>query len=971
VGSNWGSGDIDPTGVVIQYNNIHGNYWGLFYSTDLTNGVTAEKNYWGDATGPHHDPNNPLPFHGLGDDVSANVDFMPWYATNTTTPATENATLKGNYGSRTIIEVFTSDALTEALANCNDGDEIVLGSATFTGDFTVSDDITISAASGAVPVIEGTVTIDNNNVTLDGLTIDADTGDPAVVINAGLTGIVINNGSILADGEDPAWAIDNNSSGDINIENNWWGSASPVWANLLANQSTPSSYSSAAPISIYVSATESLIKDDIEQTYSVTANAVEDLYAFTVQLKFLKADFDAPLWADFTLGSAYTGSGNTTFFNYVDDSDVTYYMYTVTGGFNGAVNGVTGSDVVLFTADLTSKTDADNILGSLIALPNGVVVLKDHLNANITCSGTTGKVITIDSSEPYMTAIAETQNQTIPIDHPASAAVDYACVQATTLGLAFHDNYNLDYIKYKIQLQSATDPTAIINFSADVETGINGTLWNNSGSDWQIPDGVLNNAVNDLPTGDYDIFFLAVDDAGNFDIPSGWKFKIDKTAPGPITWETGDFCRPTANANNSIDLAWTNPGTGVDKIHIWYLDYSTLAGASAYPEFATATTPLNPATDWPDPYEAGTDGNWTRITDSDTGEDYPWNCSAEGRGYYYFALFVEDAAGVMSTHPATYGESVSYWPGDVEATDGDVDAADISALSAVWGLEHGDTGWNNVIDVGPTTDNGRHSRPTPDDDINIEDLMIFAMNYLNTDYTVYTRDDIPAPVPIQIELEYEQIDNQIIAELILSENTGFIKGLNIPVDYGSGLVLESVQFGAIWPEGSFFIHTNNDNVVELSGSVLGSDSCIEENGVIATIIFQVTGQATSMELQHMTARTFDNQEIEIIDNPETDSEDPYPDIPIKNILGTNYPNPFNPSTIIKFGLKKEVKVRIAMYNIRGQKVKTLVNDIMPAGYHQVIWNGKNENNRPVSSGVYFYMMEAGNYTKIRRAILLK
>ncbi|MCK4311663.1 MAG: right-handed parallel beta-helix repeat-containing protein, partial [Candidatus Cloacimonetes bacterium] len=987
IGSNLLTGNNKPTGTTITGNDIHGNYHGLYvrdYATLSPDdpsvlSVTAEKNYWGSAKGPDDPNNTPAlnPYYTIlgscGNPVSKYVDFIPWYATDTTTPSTEYATLKSDDGlGDALYTVFTSDELTNALANCVDGDEVVLGSATFTGDFTVSDDITITAASGAVPVIQGTVTIDNDSVTLDGLTIDADTGDPAVVIGSGVDGstVAINNGSILADGGSGAEAIDNNSGEDINIENNWWGSDSPVWADLLVDQSTPTNYSSAAPISIYVSATESLIKDVEEQTYSVIANAVEDLYAFEVQLKFLKADFDAPDWGTkFVLGPLFTGN---TYFNYDDDSDVTYYKYTVTGGFIGAVNGVTGSDVVLFTADLTSKTDSENLPGSPISLPNGKVVLKDHLNANITCSGTTGKVITIDSSEPYMSAITETPNQTIPIDHPASAAVDYARVQATNLGLAFYDNYNLDYIRYKIQLQSAADPTAIADFSSDVQTGISGTLWNNGGIDWPIPDGVLNNAVNDLPTGDYDIFFLAVDDAGNFDIPSGWKFKIDKTAPGPITWEVGDFCRPTADANNSIDLDWTNPASDVDKIHIWALDYATLTNANAYPEYNPSTfTPPTPSPAWPDPYldETGTDSDWTLITNTDTGEDYTY--TGMSRGYYYFVIYVEDVAGNMSTHPASYKASVSYWPGDVDADPGDVDAADIALLSAVWGLEHGETGWNNVIDVGPTTDYGRHSRPTPDDDIDIEDLMIFAMNYLNTDYTVYTRDDIPDPVPIQIELEYEQIENQIIAELILGENTGFVKGLNIPVSYGSGLALESVQSGTIWPEGSFFIHTNNDNVVELSGSVLGSDSCIEENGVIATIVFQVTGQATSMELQQMTARSFDNQEIEIIDNPELTSEDPDPVIPIKNILGINYPNPFNPITTIEFGLKKEGKVRIVMYNIRGQKVKTLVNDIMPEGYHQVIWNGKNENNRPVSSGVYFYMMEAENYTKVRKAILLK
>ena len=72
VGSNWGFSDIDPIGTVIQSNNIYDNHWGLFYSTDLLNGVDAECNWWGDVSGPSGSGD------GSGDAVSDNVDFEPW-----------------------------------------------------------------------------------------------------------------------------------------------------------------------------------------------------------------------------------------------------------------------------------------------------------------------------------------------------------------------------------------------------------------------------------------------------------------------------------------------------------------------------------------------------------------------------------------------------------------------------------------------------------------------------------------------------------------------------------------------------------------------------------------------------------------------------------------------------------------------------------------------------------------------------
>ena len=120
----------------------------------------------------------------------------------------------------------------------------------------------------------------------------------------------------------------------------------------------------------------------------------------------------------------------------------------------------------------------------------------------------------------------------------------------------------------------------------------------------------------------------------------------------------------------------------------------------------------------------------------------------------------------------------------------------------------------------------------------------------------------------------------------------------------------------------------------------------------------------------MTARTNTNEEIEIIGNPIT-GNNPDTIIPVKNILSSNYPNPFNPSTTIRFGLNKEEMVNITIYNVRGQKVKTLINHTIPAGQHQITWDGKDDNSRFVGSGVYFYKMETKDYRKVRKALLLK
>ncbi|MFC1898410.1 FG-GAP-like repeat-containing protein, partial [Candidatus Cloacimonadota bacterium] len=87
---------------------------------------------------------------------------------------------------------------------------------------------------------------------------------------------------------------------------------------------------------------------------------------------------------------------------------------------------------------------------------------------------------------------------------------------------------------------------------------------------------------------------------------------------------------------------------------------------------------------------------------------------------------------------------------------------------------------------------------------------------------------------------------------------------------------------------------------------------------------------------------------------------------------TNYPNPFNPSTTIEFETNNLHEfTQIEIYNLKGQKVKQLVSSQFSAGQHSVVWDGRDDQNKPVSSGVYLYKLKAGNVAQIRKMILMK
>jgi hypothetical protein len=88
-------------------------------------------------------------------------------------------------------------------------------------------------------------------------------------------------------------------------------------------------------------------------------------------------------------------------------------------------------------------------------------------------------------------------------------------------------------------------------------------------------------------------------------------------------------------------------------------------------------------------------------------------------------------------------------------------------------------------------------------------------------------------------------------------------------------------------------------------------------------------------------------------------------------ISQNYPNPFNPATEFKFDLPRASRVKIEVFNILGQSVKTLVNEEMAAGSYVVDWDGNDKKGVHVSSGVYFYRMSAGDFSDIKKMVLLR
>ncbi|MCK4546349.1 MAG: T9SS type A sorting domain-containing protein, partial [Candidatus Eisenbacteria sp.] len=94
-------------------------------------------------------------------------------------------------------------------------------------------------------------------------------------------------------------------------------------------------------------------------------------------------------------------------------------------------------------------------------------------------------------------------------------------------------------------------------------------------------------------------------------------------------------------------------------------------------------------------------------------------------------------------------------------------------------------------------------------------------------------------------------------------------------------------------------------------------------------------------------------------------------IPLRVVELRNYPNPFNPKTVVEFGITRTTPVKLTVYDVNGRVVRTLVEEEMDMGTYQVLWNGKDSNGHAVAAGVYYCRLEAGDRLEMKKLVLVK
>ncbi len=717
----------------------------------------------------------------------------------------------------------------------------------------------------------------------------------------------------------------------VDAEMNWWGDPSgPIHpANPSAYGDSVTDYIDYDPwmgqenvVSVVPGYGTTNCSDPISYTFHIDqAGTGEEVRGYNVTFSIDNGVVNVTNPSSDITEEDYLSSIGSTQFYVTDEGGGSY---TASCAILGGDTGATGSGD-LFTVEFTPVAEGT----SDIAITD--IALRDLDNNDLPIAGVDGSV-RIDCTVPTMEPIAEAENGWY------NTAPDFS-------NFGFDDDINLDTAQYQV------DSDGWVTLFDDIDA----TEWNDDG--WTLP------GFAGLTEGSHTVYFRVADDAGNWNGENtpdtySWQFNKDTVAPDPPT----DFAAEPGH--NKVHLTWTNPTgdatfAGVELRR---------AGWTDYPEYSTAA-PDYPADE--------TEGTFIAQTPAQAYDD----SVTAGRDIYYFSAFSYDLAGNYSAFDADAADrATSYWLGDVVSPyDGMVNSTDLVDFSNTFGVSDGGAGWNNECDFGPTDDNSSYGIPLPDDVVDFEDLMIFAMIYgkvgplgatmlaggersleqLNTlvDFELTDANSSSAP------------EGCVVVSVQLKNRANSLKGFRISLQADRNRVT-SVTRGSIFDGSSnlFFGTTEGENSsLDICVAALGVGVPIDASGEVARITLETSGEESALRICEIDVRDINNKAYRI----EGDEDYRPGFIPSSYALKQNYPNPFNPVTTIAFDIVEAGRVRIDIYDVSGRMVRTLLNESRDPGRHRIEWNGRDNSGSTVPSGIYFYRINAGEFTATRKMILLR
>jgi hypothetical protein len=357
--------------------------------------------------------------------------------------------------------------------------------------------------------------------------------------------------------------------------------------------------------------------------------------------------------------------------------------------------------------------------------------------------------------------------------------------------------------------------------------------------------------------------------------------------------------------------------------------------------------------------------------------------------------------GVITLTPSTLlvmliNPGIPVWPGDTN-NDGVVNQADVLPLGLYWGrtgpIRPGaSVSWTRQLCPPWTPQNATYADATGDGNVNQADVLPIGINWgrthtsipagpLRKEYSSFSAVLEPkinsAPMP----------GEEFFIQMKLVEGTNLF-GLACELSYDRP---EALQVLTVEPDASFGADALfYSKVNQASGKIaVGiSRKAGQEVSLIAGSVVRIKaklsvnarlGETITFSLQEAVANDSNGRLIEVhsqisrmtIGVKTKGEAENKPQLITDYRLYQNSPNPFNPSTVIRYEIPEAVTVMVKVFNTNGQEVRTLVNGLQPAGAHQISWDGRDAKGESVPSGLYLYRLQTGTHVETRRMLLVR
>lgn len=298
--------------------------------------------------------------------------------------------------------------------------------------------------------------------------------------------------------------------------------------------------------------------------------------------------------------------------------------------------------------------------------------------------------------------------------------------------------------------------------------------------------------------------------------------------------------------------------------------------------------------------------------------------------------------------------------------DGKVDINDLnlwalSYWSGVTGYAPGLTYYKAKYDIGPTSTTTVYGMPVTDYKIQFEDLVIFSMSYGLSQNNMYPKIAPVPETPVIVSVGQATTSaGKTVVPIFISGAVQDLRAASLIFSgsFGKFISAEKGELLNSYTTPVMVMSRADGNTVYVDLSLVGADvQGLNQEGQLVLLTFEGNANVrlSSADLRNTANSTM---LVKLGDNTRG--------IPTEFGLSQNYPNPFNPATVISYQVPVQAAVKIDVFNAVGEKVETLVNEVKEPGYYEVTWNAAS-----MTSGVYFFRINAGDFSAVKKMMLMK